>query len=79
MKRQETPGVSAMCDFLTCMRVGRAWKASELRLKSFEDLQKLWYVCYKEQNLLLSEKARQTLEGKLMPNWSRMKAVRGFQ
>ena len=55
---------------------GRAWEAKELRLKSFEDLHKLWYVLLKEKNVLVSERHRFNSRGLLMPQKQRIKKVK---
>ena len=55
--------------------LGRSWKASELRLKSWDDLQKLWYILLKEKNMLMTQ--RQMLQAKNLrfPNPERIPKV----
>ena len=57
-------------------RAGRAWLASELRLKCFDDLHKLWFVCLKERNYLLTERLyyRQMLQA--APEAERLRKVK---
>jgi large subunit ribosomal protein L47 len=54
---------------------GRAWKVTELRRKSHSDLQKLWFVLYKERNMLLTMKRVAKLMNGKMHHPERMKKV----
>ena len=54
---------------------GRSWRASELRLKSFEDLHKLWFVLAKERNILLAERAASRTTKEAVKNPSRYRKV----
>eukprot|EP01025_Chloroclados_australasicus_P043567 TRINITY_DN4672_c0_g1_i1.p4 TRINITY_DN4672_c0_g1~~TRINITY_DN4672_c0_g1_i1.p4 ORF type:complete len:136 (-),score=7.55 TRINITY_DN4672_c0_g1_i1:634-1041(-) len=56
--------------------IGRSWSAQELRLKSFDDLHKLWFVLLKEKNFLLSEKARYRKVNMEMPRHDRLHMVK---
>ncbi|XP_071705435.1 uncharacterized protein [Rutidosis leptorrhynchoides] len=55
---------------------GRSWKASELRLKSWDDLQKLWYVLLKEKNMLMTQRQMLHAQNLRFPNPERLPKVR---
>ncbi|CAL2028806.1 unnamed protein product [Caenorhabditis brenneri] len=56
-------------------RPGRSWTEEELRLKSNSDLHKLWYVCLKERNMLITMKKAHTARARNMPNPERLDRV----
>ncbi|KAK0422652.1 hypothetical protein QR680_007700 [Steinernema hermaphroditum] len=56
-------------------RPGRSWTQDELRLKSSEDLHKLWYVLLKERNMLLTMQEAYTSRARHMPNAERIDKV----
>ena len=55
---------------------GRAWRASELRLKGYDDLHGLWFVLLKERNMLETERIRARKRSEHMENPARLRKVR---
>ena len=57
------------------VRSGREWKIEELRIKSNEDLHKLWYVLLKERNMLMTMKDQAKDQLELFPSPERLDRV----
>jgi len=57
------------------IKTGRSWRMDELRIKSNQDLHKLWYILYKERNMLLTMKEAAKRETETMPSPERIEKV----
>lgn len=57
------------------IKSGRSWKIDELRIKSNSDLHKLWFVLYKEKNMLLTMEHAAKAEIELFPSPERIDKV----
>ncbi|XP_053970314.1 39S ribosomal protein L47, mitochondrial [Hylaeus volcanicus] len=59
----------------TSVKVGRSWRKDELRLKSNEDLHKLWFVLLKEYNMLLTMEQAYKEKFEYFPNPERIDKI----
>lgn len=57
------------------VRSGRPWRIDELRLKSNSDLHKLWFVLYKERNMLYTMQEAAKNESEIFPSPERIDKV----
>lgn len=57
------------------IKTGRAWSIDDLRLKSNSDLHKLWFVLYKERNMLYTMKEAALTEYEVFPSPERIDKV----
>lgn len=57
------------------VRSGRPWRLDELRLKSNSDLHKLWFVLYKERNMLYTMQEACKKELEIFPSPERIDKV----
>ena len=57
------------------VRSGRSWSKEELRIKCNSDLHKLWFVLYKERNMLLTMQELAKSEKELFPSPERVEKV----
>lgn len=55
---------------------GRNWNLSELRIKSNQDLHKLWFILLKENNMLLTMEEQAKEEHRLFPSPERLDSVK---
>lgn len=55
---------------------GRSWLIPELRIKSNQDLHKLWYILLKEKNMLLTMEDHAKEEYRLFPSAERLDKVK---
>lgn len=80
---QNAPGQRGLEEFFddpknygaTKVKSGRSWRLDELRLKSNSDLHKLWFVLFKERNMLYTMQEAATAEHELFPSPERIDKV----